>query len=1215
MAIAKMAILIVVFLSAGVTPVCTSTAVGEEASARVVHFPEGRSLGMLRVRDSAPADVGLMWWWGHFTEWEYLGEATGDVTVPSGKELALMVSPAGWQDLSALTQLNPDDLQVLAIQCDRRTENKPGDESVPHIAHLSGLDTLILQYTNITNEGLKPLKGLKSLTRLSFISEQLDDAGLAHIAELQSLKGLRFYGPKVTDQGLSSLSKLTPLEDLFPHGSATAAQGLAHLAKLPRLRYLVLGDGRAGDEAISYLKNFAALRKLELLRPKITDTWLENLSGLKQVEELAIRNVAIEDEQVAHLKPLHSLKKITLQAGIGGGRSGITDAALASLTQIPSLEFMELYYGKFTDEGLAHLAELGGLKHLAIPNCHSFTDAGLKHLVKLRSLEELNIGSGALTDAGMFDLAQVTSLRDLRLFNARSIGNEGVAALAALKELTRLELFAAPKVTTSGLNHINSLTNLTDFQASVGYEQQWDGSTLQLGQLTRLERLAIAVWQDEDMACLANLKNLKFLQITVRGPVTDKGIAHLQGLAGLDTLLVENVPLTDMSLASLANMKRLTSLGISGNFTAEGLRHLGRLTGLTYLRVISETPLSQQAVQDLQAALPNIAGVQTETRPFSGFTKLLVSVGERLPDFEGIKIDFAREQSKGRMILICFFDMNQRPSRNCLLQLSRRAQELEAKSVVVVPIQALKTDENTLHEWVEKSNIRFPVGIVEGEADKTLPAWGVKLLPWMILTDANHNVIAAGFGLEELDTKIGTPSSRDTDERDIISKMRSFDEAFLKACTLVVHMRTPASPFNQYERGQTLTRITVILHEGAIAVEREISYTDVPAYREKTPATEIDYSPDGRLIVWRYTRERSLIESDFQGHQAEKKCLLVSPDGQVTEHHGRPSFDFYRPSDMQRYIRWFHAPIWATGRGLASSLTTVTEVHQGEDGLISFSASGFLDPRIEGTWQMVVDPKADCLIRSACFTASGSDTPSFECTTSGTKWFDAYCLAERANIGRLQDTAVTEQYKPEPNMVLLDEFRRILRGPLPEGVVVYDWRPNPQSVVPYIVPKSTMSEQDVLNETVDITADIGSAPSLVGKSLPEFEALGVKLRAADVSDTRMLVCFFDMEQRPSRNCLLQLRDRTQELKAKDVVVVTVQAAKADENVLKEWVKNNNILFLVGMVQGDGQKTRFAWGVKSLPWLILTNRDGVVGVEGFGIGELDDKIRQLDEEKH
>jgi len=65
---------------------------------------------------------------------------------------------------------------------------------------------------------------------------------------------------------------------------------------------------------------------------------------------------------------------------------------------------------------------------------------------------------------------------------------------------------------------------------------------------------------------------------------------------------------------------------------------------------------------------------------------------------------------------------------------------------------------------------------------------------------------------------------------------------------------------------------------------------------------------------------------------------------------------------------------------------------------------------------------------------------------------------------------------------------------------------------------------------------------------------------------------------------------------------TVQASKVDENALNEWIKNNNIPFTVGMIQDDEEETRFAWGVRSLPWLILTNRKHIVNANGFSLAE-------------
>ncbi len=129
----------------------------------------------------------------------------------------------------------------------------------------------------------------------------------------------------------------------------------------------------------------------------------------------------------------------------------------------------------------------------------------------------------------------------------------------------------------------------------------------------------------------------------------------------------------------------------------------------------------------------------------------------------------------------------------------------------------------------------------------------------------------------------------------------------------------------------------------------------------------------------------------------------------------------------------------------------------------------------------------------------------------------------------------------------------------------------------------------------------------VGRELPAFEGIDLDITAEDISNKAILLCFFNMNQRPSRNCLLQLRTRAKELMAKDVVVVAVQASKVDDSVLKDWVEKNNIPFPVGMVKGNQEKTRFSWGVRSFPWLILTDTQHVVIAEGFTLAELDEKL--------
>jgi hypothetical protein len=131
------------------------------------------------------------------------------------------------------------------------------------------------------------------------------------------------------------------------------------------------------------------------------------------------------------------------------------------------------------------------------------------------------------------------------------------------------------------------------------------------------------------------------------------------------------------------------------------------------------------------------------------------------------------------------------------------------------------------------------------------------------------------------------------------------------------------------------------------------------------------------------------------------------------------------------------------------------------------------------------------------------------------------------------------------------------------------------------------------------------------EKITSLAGIDIEFDINQAKDKMLLLCFFDTNQRPSRNCMIQLRNKAQELKEKEVIVITVHASNIDKKTLNEWVKKNNIPLPVGMIKGDVEKIRFAWGVKSLPWLILTDKKHVVTAEGFGLAELNDKIEAVD----
>ncbi|MHC4553232.1 MAG: TlpA family protein disulfide reductase, partial [Planctomycetota bacterium] len=100
-----------------------------------------------------------------------------------------------------------------------------------------------------------------------------------------------------------------------------------------------------------------------------------------------------------------------------------------------------------------------------------------------------------------------------------------------------------------------------------------------------------------------------------------------------------------------------------------------------------------------------------------------------------------------------FWDFQQRPSRYAVSELAKMKERLENRGLNVLLIHSTEMDAKA-KEWIQKKQTAFNRGCMPDQADVIRKKWGVQSLPWLILTDAEHKVVAEGFSVKELEDKL-----------------------------------------------------------------------------------------------------------------------------------------------------------------------------------------------------------------------------------------------------------------------------------------------------------------------------------------------------------------------------------------------------------------------------------------------------------------------------
>ena len=274
--------------------------------------------------------------------------------------------------------------------------------------------------------------------------------------------------------------------------------------------------------------------------------------------------------------------------------------SLAALERLSSLTSIELSGSALTDEGLAALSRLPAVERLSIDAYGGRTTRSAGYPLRL-------------TDAGLAQLNGLKSLKHLSL-GTPQFSDDRLRALSGLAQVEHLALWHTG-LTDEGLPQmIEGMTGLRSL--TIFYAMITGPGLAKLRDCPRLLSLRLdCPLTDESLANLAQVRQLGQLQIAGASGlmITDDGLAHLDQLTNLTLLSLNGSRFGDAGLRHLSRLTSLADLRLqpaTAEFTDQGLKYLESLTNLKLLSLTTgagvPVKLSPTAVNDLQRTVPGV---------------------------------------------------------------------------------------------------------------------------------------------------------------------------------------------------------------------------------------------------------------------------------------------------------------------------------------------------------------------------------------------------------------------------------------------------------------------------------------------------------------------------------------------------------------------------------------------------------------------------------
>lgn len=286
---------------------------------------------------------------------------------------------------------------------------------------LQRIGTLSLANCRFGDEDVAKLSKFTGLHSLDLEGTQVTDVGLLRLAEIRTISRIGLARTKVTGLGLQTYiekAKLTVYIDL--REAAIDCDQLAESTAIKRIFGLRLGKAQVDNTGLTKLLAVANLTELDLTDCEIDETAFQN-AGTLDILKLVLDGTLMSDVPFSALLSSLNCSKLSIN------RTALTDNILPSLALATGVDGLQLSETRITESGLAnsqiqHLTRLSlngkqftgecfsawrpsSLNHLDLSNS-GVSDQTLAKVVSLPSLVFLNLANTGITDAGLSLMAK-----------------------------------------------------------------------------------------------------------------------------------------------------------------------------------------------------------------------------------------------------------------------------------------------------------------------------------------------------------------------------------------------------------------------------------------------------------------------------------------------------------------------------------------------------------------------------------------------------------------------------------------------------------------------------------------------------------------------------------------------------------------------------------------------------------------------------------------